>query len=75
MIKSDSGTIEVDGIMPAIMAEFETILVTMRNFLGEEKYNLVLQRANEKELSEKSKETLRKCIAEAIEDALSESED
>lgn len=75
MIKADFGTIEVDGIMPAIMAKFETILVTMRTFLGEEKYSLVLQRANEKELSEKSKETLRKCIAEVIENTLSEMED
>lgn len=75
MIKADSGTIEVDGIMPAIIAEFETILVTMRTFLGEEKYSLVLQRANEEELSEKNKETLRKCIAETIENALSEMED
>lgn len=75
MIKSDSGTIEVDGIVPAIMAEFETILVTMREVLGEEGYNLVLQRANEKELSEKNKETLRKCMAKGINDALSEMED
>lgn len=75
MIKADSGTIEVDGIMPAIIAEFETILVTMRTFLGEEKYSLVLQRANEEELSEKNKETLRKCIAEVIKNALSEMED
>lgn len=75
MIKSDSGTIEVDGIMPAIMAEFETILVTMREFLGEEEYNLVLQRTNEKDLSEKSKETLRKYMAEAIKDTLNEMED
>lgn len=75
MIKSDSGTIEVDGIMPAITAEFETILVTMRGLLGEEEYNLVLQRANEKDLSEKSKETLRKCMAEVIKDTLNEMED
>lgn len=75
MIKSDSGTIEVDGIMPVIMAEFETLLVTMRNVLGEEKYNLALQRANEKELSNKSKETLKECMAEVIKDTLNESED
>lgn len=75
MIKSVSGAIEVDGVMPTIMAEFETILVTMREFLGEEEYNLVLQRANEKELSEKNKETLRKCMAEAIKNTLSEMED
>lgn len=75
MIKSDSGTIEVDGITPAIMAEFETILVTMREVLGEEEYNIVLQRANEKELSEKNKEILRNCMAEVIKDVLSEMED
>lgn len=75
MIKSDSGTIEVDGITPAIMAEFETILVTMREVLEEEEYNIVLQRANEKELSEKNKEILRNCMAEVIKDVLSEMED
>lgn len=75
MIKSDSGTIEVDGIKPVIMAEFETILVTMREVLGEEKYNLVMQRANETELSKKSKETLKECMAEVIKDTLNESED
>ena len=75
MIKADSGAIEVDGIMPAIAAEFETILVTMRNVLGEEKYNLVLQRANEKDLSEKGKEALQKGMEKAIEDALSKMEE
>lgn len=75
MIKSDSGTIEVDGIMPVIAAEFETLLVTMRNILGEKNYNLVLQRANEKELCKKSKETLKECMAKVIKDALNESED
>lgn len=59
MIKSDFGTIEVDGIEPVIMAEFETLLVALRRVLGEEKYNRALQRANENELSKKDTETLR----------------
>ena len=50
MIKSDFGTIEVDGREPVIMTEFETLLVVLRRVLGEEKYNLVLQRASEDEL-------------------------
>ena len=32
------------------MTEFETLLVVLRRVLGEEKYNLVLQRASEDEL-------------------------
>ena len=60
MIKSDSGTIEVNGVDPVIMAEFETLLVALRKVLGEEKYNLVLQIASNKELTEKDKEKLRK---------------
>lgn len=59
MIKSDFGTIEVNGREPVIMAEFETLLVTLRRVLGEEKYNRALQRANENELSKKDTETLR----------------
>lgn len=51
MIKSDFGTIEVNGREPVIMTEFETLLVVLRKVLGEEKYNLVLQRASNKELS------------------------
>ena len=60
MIKSDFGTIEVDGREPVIMTEFETLLVALRRVLGEEKYNLVLQRVSEEELSEDGKEILRK---------------
>ena len=60
MIKSDSGTIEVNGTNPVIMAEFETLLVALRKVLGEKKYNLVLQIASNKELTEKDKEKLRK---------------
>lgn len=79
MIKSDLGTIEVNGTDPVIMAEFETLLVALRKVLGEKKYNLVLQNANEKELSEKGKETLRKGqkrrVAEALQAILSGMED
>ena len=59
MIKSDFGTIEVDGREPVIMAEFETLLVVLRRVLREEKYNLVLQRASEEELSKDGKEISR----------------
>lgn len=79
MIKSDFGTIEVDGREPVTMAEFETLLVALRRVLGEEKYNLVLQRASEKELTEKGKEALRKGqkerLVEALKTFLSEMED
>lgn len=79
MIKSDFGTIEVDGRKPVIMAEFETLLVALRRVLGEEKYNLVLQRVSEEELSEDGKEILRKeqkrRVAEALQVFLSGMED
>jgi hypothetical protein len=79
MIKSDFGTIEVDGIEPVIMAEFETLLVALRRVLGEEKYNRALQRANENELSKKDTETLRseekERMAEVIKAILSGMED
>lgn len=79
MIKSDFGTIEVDGREPVIMAEFETLLVALRRVLGEEKYNLVLQKVSEEELSEDGKEILRKGqkrrVAEALQAFLSGMED
>lgn len=79
MIKSDFGTIEVDGREPVIMAEFETLLVALRRVLGEEKYNRALQRANENELSKKDTETLRseekERMAEVIKAILSRMED
>lgn len=79
MIKSDFGTIEVDGREPVIMAEFETLLVALRRVLGEEKYNRASQRANENELSKKDTETLRseekERMAEVIKAILSGMED
>lgn len=79
MIKSDLGRIKVNGRASVIMAEFENLLVALRNVLGEEKYNLVLQRASEKELSEDGKEILRKeqkrRVAEALQVFLSGMED
>lgn len=79
MIKSDFGTIEVDGREPVIMAEFETLLVALRRVLGEEKYNLVLQGASEKELSKDGKEISRngekERLVEALKTFLSEMED
>lgn len=79
MIKSDFGTIEVDGREPVIMAEFETLLVALRRVLGEEKYNRALQRANENELSKKDTEALRseekERMAEVIKAILSGMED
>lgn len=59
MIKSDFGTIEVDGREPVIMVEFETLLVALRGVLGEEKYNRALQRANDSVESKKDTETLK----------------
>jgi hypothetical protein len=70
MFKSDFGTIEVDGREPVIMAEFETLLVALRRVLGEEKYNLVLQRVSEEELSEDGKEILRKGQKRRVAEAL-----
>ena len=79
MIKSDFGTIEVNGTDPVIMAEFETLLVALRKVLGEKKYNLVLQEASNKELSKDGKETLRngqkRRVAEALQAFLSGMED
>lgn len=70
MIKSDFGTIEVDGREPVIMAEFESLLVVLRKVLGEKKYNLVLQEASNKELSEDGKEISRKGETERLVEAL-----
>lgn len=70
MIKSDFGTIEVDGREPVIMAEFETLLVALRRVLGEEKHNLVLQGVSEEELSEDGKEILRKGQKRRVAEAL-----
>ena len=70
MIKSDLGTIEVNGRKPVIMAEFETLLVALREVLGEKKYNLALQEASNMELSEKCKETSRNGKTERLVEAL-----
>jgi hypothetical protein len=70
MIKSDLGSIEVNGREPVVMAEFITLLAALRRVLGEEKYNLVLQRASEKELSEDGKEILRKGQKRRVAEAL-----
>lgn len=79
MIKSDLGRIKVNGRASVIMAEFESLLVVLRKVLGEEKYELVLQRASEKELTDKGEEALRKGqkrrVAEALQDFLSGMED
>lgn len=70
MIKSDLGSIEINGREPVIMAEFETLLVALRRVLGEEKYNLVLQKVSEEELSEDGKEILRKGQKRRVAEAL-----
>lgn len=79
MIKLDLGTIEVNGTDPVIMAEFETLLVALRKVLGENKYNIVLREASNKELSKDGKEALRKGqkrrVAEALQAFLSGMED
>lgn len=70
MIKSDLGSIEVNGGEPVIMAEFESLLVVLRNLLGEKKYNLVLQEASNEELSKDGKEISRKGETERLVEAL-----
>lgn len=79
MIKSDFGTVEVNGREQVIMAEFESLLVVLRKVLGEKKYNLVLQEASDKELTEKGEEAFRKGqkerSVEALKTFLSEMED
>ena len=79
MIKSDFGTIEVNGREPVIMAEFITLLVALRNALGEEKYNRALQRANDRVDSKKDTDTLKneekERMAEVIKAILSGMED
>lgn len=79
MIKSDFGTIEVNGREPVIIAEFITLLAALRNALGEEKYNRALQRANDSVESKKDTETLKneekERMAEVIKAIFSEMED
>ena len=79
MIKSDFGTLEVNGREPVIMAEFITLLAALRNALGEEKYNRALQRANDSVESKKDTETLKneekERMAEVIKAIFSEMED
>lgn len=79
MIKSDFGTIEVDGREPVIIAEFITLLVALRGVLGEKKYNLVLQKANDSVEQKKDTDTLKneekERMAEVIKAILSGMED
>jgi hypothetical protein len=79
MIKSDFGTVEVNGREPVIMAEFITLLAVLRNALGEEKYNRALQRANDSVESKKDTDTLKneekERMAEVIKAILSGMED
>lgn len=70
MIKSDLGTIEVNGTDPVIMAEFETLLLALRKVLGEKKYNIVLQEASNKYLSKDGKEKSRNDKKERLVEAL-----
>lgn len=76
MIKSDFGTIEINGSEPVVIAELTTLLVALKDVLGEEKYNLALQRANDKAESKKDTDTLRnERMAEVIKAILSGMED
>lgn len=79
MIKSDLGRIKVNGRESVVMAEFESLLVVLRNLLGEKKYNLVLREASNKELSKDGKEISRndekERLVEAIKAFFSEMED
>lgn len=70
MIKSDFGTVEVNGREPVIMVEFESLLVVLRKVLGDKKYNLVLQNASNKKLSKDGKEISRKGEKERLVEAL-----
>nr|DAK62533.1 MAG TPA: hypothetical protein [Caudoviricetes sp.] len=70
MIKSDFGTIEVNGTESVVMTEFETLLVALRRVLGEGKYNLVLQEASNKELSKDGKKISRKGEKERLVETL-----
>ena len=76
MIKSDFETIEINGREPVVMAELTTLLVALRDTLGEDKYNLVLQRVNDKTESKKDTEALKsERMAEVIKAILSGMED
>ncbi len=76
MIKSDFGTIEINGREPVVMAELTTLLVALRDVLGDEKYNLALQRANDRSECKKDTETLKsERMAEVIKAILSGMED
>ena len=69
MIKSDFGTVEVNGREPVIMVEFESLLGVLRKVLGDKKYNLVLQNASNKK-SKDGKEISRKGEKERLVEAL-----
>lgn len=70
MIKSDFGTVEVNGREPVIMVEFESLLGVLRKVLGDKKYNLVLQNASNKKLSKDGKEISRKGEKERLVETL-----
>ena len=79
MIKSDFGTVEVNGREPVIMVEFESLLGVLRKVLGDKKYNLVLQNASNEKLSKDGKEISRigekERLVEALKTFFSEMED
>lgn len=79
MIKSDFGTIEVNGREPVVMAELTTLLAVLRDILGEKKYNLALQMANDKVEYKKHTDALKseekERMAEVIKAILSGMED
>lgn len=52
MIKVNFGTVEVTGVGAVVMAELLTLLKVLRNELGEERYNRVLQDVNDSKLVE-----------------------
>lgn len=49
MIKSNLGTVEIEGDRAIIMAEFFGILRSLKKALGEENYNRVLNDVNKSE--------------------------
>ena len=70
MIKSELGTIEVEGPKPVVVAEFVTLLKVLKDALGDKDYNEALQRVDNEKALGKDADTLsseeKERIAKAI---------
>lgn len=70
MIKSELGRTEVKGTIPVIMTDLVILLGTLKGILGDECYNLALQKADKRDhlgkdadtLSDEEKERIAKAI-------------